>query len=510
MHLGFGSPMATPSLHLAGEPSILQEGQTCWRVARADRAAFLIDGEEFFSAVAAALERARHQVILLGWDFHGRVRLRRRRGRTAPSDELLGLIRAVVARRPELRVHALGWGYGTVRAVARELLPRLQLGLHGLHQLDFRLDTSHPWLACHHQKIIAIDDAIAFSGGFDVTAYRWDSRSHRPDDVRRTTPEGQRYGPFHDVQLAVDGEAAAALGALARERWRRATGERLPAPKPDASAWPPGLRPSLQRAPVGIARTEPRFAGREAVREVEALFLASIAAARRWIYAENQYLTSRRVVDALAARLREPRGPEIVLVLPARCPAWLEETSMGPLRARSLVRLRASDVHGRLRAYFPRVGPDGCVNVHAKVMVVDDALARVGSANLSNRSLELDTECDLAIEARGRPDLERAIARFRDDLVAEHLGAAESDVADLLRARGSLIEAIEALRGGARTLEAAPAGREGWLVGLASRLADPGGAVAPPSVRSGSRRGRLAVAAALLLALALASLIPLV
>jgi phosphatidylserine/phosphatidylglycerophosphate/cardiolipin synthase-like enzyme len=150
------------------------------------------------------------------------------------------------------------------------------------------------------------------------------------------------------------------------------------------------------------------------------------------------------------------------------------------------------------------------VNVHAKVMVVDDALARVGSANLSNRSLELDTECDLAIEARGRPDLEQGIARFRDDLVAEHLGAAESDVADLLRARGSLIGAIEALRGGARTLEALPARREGWLVDLASRLADPGGPAPPPSVRSGSRRGRLAVAAALLLALALASLIPLV
>lgn len=406
------------------------------------------------------------------------MRLRRRR-RAAAEDELLGLLGARLAERPELRVYALGWGLGSMLAFSREPLPIIQLGLHGLERLDFRFDRRHPWLACHHQKVIAIDDAVAFAGGFDVTAHRWDTREHRPDDPRRTTPEGERYGPFHDVQVAVEGDAAAALGALARERWRRATGESLPTPPPSPSPWPPALAAALHHVEVGIARTEPGYRGPQ-VREVERLYLDSISAARRSIYAENQYFTSDILVEALAARLQERAGPELVFVLPARCPAWLEEVSMGRLRAASLSRLRAADRHVRLRLYAARVGPSTCVNVHAKVMVVDDELARVGSSNLTNRSLGLDTECDLAIEARGRPDVAGAIARLRNDLVAEHLGASEADVHALARAEGSLIGAIEALRGGARTLvPIEPAAAPGAIALALSRAFDPLARAAP-------------------------------
>ena len=493
---------------------LLREGRNCWRVAQASRAAFLVDGESFFPAVAAALEQARHQVLLLGWDFHGRVRLRRRR-RPRPGDELLGVLGKALDEHPDLHVHALGWGLGALLALGRERLPRLHFGLHGLPRLDFRLDRSHPWLACHHQKVIAIDDRLAFAGGFDVTAYRWDSREHRPDDERRVTPEGEPYGPFHDVQLAVEGDAAAALGELVRERWRRATGERLAAPPPATSPWPPSVPASLTRVQVGIARTEPGYAGAPAVREVESLYVDAIAAARRWIYAENQYLTSDLVVECLAARLRERAGPEVVLVLPARCPAWLEEASMGRLRARGLARLRAADRHDRLRLYAPRIAPDTCVNVHAKVMVIDDALARVGSSNLSNRSLALDTECDLAVEAGGRADVAAAIARFRDGLIAEHLGAAEGDVRALVRAEGSLIRAVEKLRGGSRTLEPLDACEAPGPVAaaLASAFDPPGriarpGRTAPGAGSSPSRRLGVALAV-LVVALALALLLSL-
>jgi phosphatidylserine/phosphatidylglycerophosphate/cardiolipin synthase-like enzyme len=458
------------------EPPLLQEGRTCWRVARASRAAFLVDGAAYFPALAAALERAEHQVLLLGWDFHGRVRLRRRRAR-APDDELLGLLGKALAARPSLHVYALGWGLGSLLAFGRESLPRLHLGLHGLPRLDFRLDRCHPWLACHHQKVIAIDDRVAFAGGFDVTAYRWDSREHRPDDPRRVTPEGVPYGPFHDLQLAVEGDAAAALGELARERWQRATGERLAPPPAGSSPWPPSLQAALTDVPVGVARTDPGFGGRPPAREVEALYAAAFAAAQRWIYVENQYLTSERAVECLAARLREESGPEVVLVVPASCPAWLEEASMGRLRARALARLRAADRHGRLRTYAPRVAADLYVNVHAKVLIVDDALVRIGSSNLSNRSLSLDTECDLAIEAGGRADVTAAIAALRDGLVAEHLGVTAPEVRERLRAGGSLIRVVEELGQGERTLapvpDCDPPGR--LAAATAARFFDPRG-----------------------------------
>jgi len=456
---------------------LLRPGETCWRVAHARRAAFLVDGEAFFSALAGSLERARRRVVLLGWDFHGRVRLRRGR-RAGGSSDLLALLDEQIRRQPELEVYVLGWSYAALRAFVRDLLPALRHGARTPPRLVFGVDASHPWLACHHQKVIAIDGAQAFAGGIDVTAGRWDSRAHHPDDPRRTAPGGRRYDPFHDVQMAVDGDAAAALAELAEERWRRATGAALAPlpPQDDEDRWPPGLAPSLERVDIGIARTEPAWRERPAVREVEALYLASIAAARRWIYAENQYLTSEAVVSALAARLREPRGPEVVMVLPRRCPARLEEASMGVLRGRAVRELREADRHGRLRLYYPQLEADACLNVHAKVMVVDDALARVGSSNLANRSMCLDTECDLAVEAAERPDVARGIASLRDDLLAEHLGTSERRVREAILERRSLIGAIESLRGGPRTLQPISDTAPDWAIELVSRagLADPG------------------------------------
>jgi len=97
-----------------------------------------------------------------------------------------------------------------------------------------------------------------------------------------------------------------------------------------------------------------------------------------------------------------------------------------------------------------------CVNVHAKVVIVDDALARVGSANLANRSMGLDSECDLVLDAALDPRLGAPIAALRNRLVGEHLGVEPAAVADALAARGSLIGAIEALAGGPRTLVPLP------------------------------------------------------
>jgi phosphatidylserine/phosphatidylglycerophosphate/cardiolipin synthase-like enzyme len=240
-------------------------------------------------------------------------------------------------------------------------------------------------------------------------------------------------------------------------------------------AWPVELAPSVRSVEVGISRTEPGHV-RAPVREVEALFVESIAAAQRTIYAESQYLTSDRIVDALAARLDERNGPEVAIVNPQRSPAWLEALTIGVLRAHAVHRLRAADRHGRLGLFYPRL-PSGCLNVHSKVTVIDDRLARIGSANLANRSMALDTECDLSIESSGRADLARAIAALRDDLLAEHLGTTEARVRETVRAhRGSLLAAIAALRGGERSLEPRRVPEPGLATALVewTGLADPG------------------------------------
>jgi hypothetical protein len=151
--------------------------------------------------------------------------------------------------------------------------------------------------------------------------------------------------------------------------------------------------------------------------------------------------------------LAEPDGPEVVLVSRLRGGGWLEESTMGALRARMLRALRTADRYGRLRAYYPDHTGLGeqCINLHSKLMVVDDRFAQVGSANLNNRSLGYDTECDLAVET-SEPRVERAIALLRDRLLAEHLDVTPEQVAGALAERGSLIGMIEALRGSTRTL----------------------------------------------------------
>lgn len=127
---------------------------------------------------------------------------------------------------------------------------------------------------------------------------------------------------------------------------------------------------------------------------------------------------------------------------------------MGVLRSRWLTRLREADRHGRLRALHPVV-PDlepSRFTVHAKVLIVDDRLLRVGSANLANRSMGLDSECDLAMEAEPGSAAARTIAAVRDALLAEHLGVAPERVAEAICERRSLAAAVDALRGGPRTL----------------------------------------------------------
>ncbi|TMH55889.1 MAG: hypothetical protein E6H55_17805, partial [Betaproteobacteria bacterium] len=138
-----------------------------------------------------------------------------------------------------------------------------------------------------------------------------------------------------------------------------------------------------------MTRTLPPFEGRRAVHELRELHLDAIARARRFIFMENQYFTSGLIADALAARLRKPDAPEIVLLTHRDQCGWLEESTMGVLRARAQRRVADADAHGRFRAYFPEPAgaKDACINIHSKVLVVDDEFLTVGSANLNNRSM---------------------------------------------------------------------------------------------------------------------------
>jgi phospholipase D1/2 len=467
-----------------GQQSILTEGRNYWRMARAGRVAFLIDSADYFAAFVAAAEQAQESIFIIGWDVDSRVCLTPEAAPDKPHRELSSFLRALVSRRRGLHVYVLEWDFAVIFALEREPLPIRMRRWRTHRRVQFRLDRAHPAGASHHQKIVVVDDAIAFVGGIDLSANRWDTSEHRAQDPRRTNPAGQLYPPVHDVQVAVNGEAAAALGHLARERWRRATGRPLhPSQRRRGDLWPSHLTPDLGQVLVAIARTEPAYNGNPEVREVEALYLDAIAAARRSIYIEAQYFTSAVIGEALAKRLAETSGPEVVLVLPHKASGWLEQNIMDVLRARLLQWLRTADRFGRLRVYCPVVpGLDGaCVNVHSKVLVVDEQLVRIGSSNISNRSMGLDTECDLAIESAGAASTARAIAHFRNRLVGEHLGVSAQQVGAVLDAKPSLIAAVDDLCGRERTLEPLDAEVPAWRDRLIpdGKLLDPEGPIVP-------------------------------
>jgi phosphatidylserine/phosphatidylglycerophosphate/cardiolipin synthase-like enzyme/uncharacterized membrane protein YdjX (TVP38/TMEM64 family) len=459
---------------------ILEPARNCWRLEHADRVAFLVDGAAYFAALAAAMERAQESILILGWDVNSRMLMRP----DAPEVEeavnaaeeaaadLGSMLDRLAAERPALHIHILVWDYAPIYLLERQLLPRFWLDWRRHGRVHAQVASDHPPGASHHQKIVVVDDAVAFVGGLDLTINRWDTREHRPHDEHRRLPRGDTYTPFHDVQIMVDGAAARTLAAIARARWQRATGETLPevTPRPDSvDIWPSEVPSDIEGVAVAIARTQPAPLpplGDETpeapgdaidslceVREVEALYLDSIAAARREIYIENQYLTSRTICRALCERLSADDPPDILVVTPHQQSGRLEQLTMGALRARRFDELCTADCHGRLRMMSPVV--EGVeVNVHSKVMIVDDRFVRVGSSNLSERSMCLDTECDLAIEARGDERVAAAIRRFRNGLLAEHLGVTERAVEQALAEHGRLLAAVDALAGGERTLVA--------------------------------------------------------
>jgi phospholipase D1/2 len=276
------------------------------------------------------------------------------------------------------------------------------------------------------------------------------------DDSRLRRAAGRFYGPRHEVAAAVDGDAARALGEMARERWQTATGHTLAPVEATNDPWPAGLEPTLRAIDVGIARTLPNINRDSEIREVESLNLAAIAAAQHIIYLENQYLASRTLAQALAARLREPEGPEVVVVMPRNSESRLEEQAMDSARYRLLGLLWRADEYQRFAVYWPVTEAGTPIYVHSKVMAIDDRLLRIGSSNLNNRSMGFDNECDVAIEAvPGTDDQDRigtTIVSLRHSLVSEHLGVGPDEFEKELSEQGSFLQAVEALRGEGRTL----------------------------------------------------------
>jgi phosphatidylserine/phosphatidylglycerophosphate/cardiolipin synthase-like enzyme len=433
------------------------ESDSVWRHAKATRAHPVIDAADYFEIIQAAMMNAKHRIMLIGWDFDTRIDLTRsRRKKGAPPKRLGDFILWLAERTPSLEIKLLKWNVGALKMLGRgkTIVDVAKWALH--KQIEFKLDGAHPVGCSHHQKIVVIDDKMAACGGIDMTADRWDTREHLDGDLRRKRPNGKLYGPWHDCTMLVEGDAAAVLAELSRTRWVTAGGEPMePCPADAASPWPEFLDAEYQFVEMGIARTRADHGEIKEVREIEALFVQQIGQAQKFIYAENQYFTSPKIADAIAARLKEPSPPEIVMVGPEKADGWLEQKAMDGARVELVRALKEQDHKKRFALYIPHTKRGEPIYVHAKLMIVDDRILRIGSANMNNRSLGLDSECDIFIDC-DRPGNESAcdaIAKLRASLIAEHIGLPLERVSQLLEQGKSMCDIIEQEQGNGPTLQ---------------------------------------------------------
>lgn len=406
------------------------------RCVEVHRAALMIDARAYYCAFVQAARRARKSILLSGWQFDTQAVLLR--GEDELSDlpcQFLPFLNQLTEQNPELVIHVVAWDYSLVYAVEREWLQGLKASFGSNERLHFEYFTHPNRGGSHHQKYAIIDEEIAFVGGLDICDSRWDDRDHVPHRKERIDTDGRPYRPFHDIQLAVTGpivrEMRGLFTALLEDSTKRFVVPPLDCPSEGTAEDVLALGMPLRTRQALLSRTIYKSED-DVVTEVLQLLVHAISQAERLIYVENQYFTSSELLVQLVRRLSDPSRPslDLVFVMPDGADTPKEDFVLGDRqRAVRYALNRVAQERGhRLRFFYSRDGSDpaGAVStfIHAKLMIVDDQFLTVGSANWTNRSMRIDSELNVSVDASDdrSPELRDDIRRIRASLLAEHAG----------------------------------------------------------------------------------------
>jgi phosphatidylserine/phosphatidylglycerophosphate/cardiolipin synthase-like enzyme len=433
----------------------------------------LLHGAEYFTELLAAVRAMDTGDLLLFTDWRGDPDERL----DGPGTEVSRVL-AEAARRGVI-VRGLLW---------RSHLDRFRFSLQehrdlgkaivaagGECLLDMRVRTR----GSHHQKLVVLrhrgrpERDVAYVGGIDLCHGRRDHHDHGGDE--QPCPLGPAYGPrppWHDVQVAIHGPAAADVETVFRERWE----DPAPLSRNPLRRWRDrALRP-IEPPPCPVLLPDPPRCGTDAVqilrtypyrrrgysfapsgeRSIARAYRKALDRARHLVYLEDQYLWSPHVVGCFAEALAAQPGLRLIAVVPQFPITGLNQEwrPTGSAAAPQLLaRARSLDLLQRLGG--ERVAIYGVENhagtpvyVHAKVCVIDDTWATVGSANINRRSWSYDTELSCAIisQVPGGDSLAR---QLRLDLAREHLDRAGGDDAGLRDPQ----DAFDAFAASARRLD---------------------------------------------------------
>lgn len=459
---------------------ILEFPRHAYRHHPVDELGLLVDGHDYYRQFYKAALTAKRSMVITGWQFDSAVPLLR--GEDAEGVEtpltLLKFLNHLCVTKPELHIWILAWDFHFVFAAEREWMQKLMFHWSTHERLNFRFDSTHVERGCHHQKFVVIDGALSFLGGLDLCEDRWDERSHTANNPLRVS-RGKPHKPFHDIQAFMRGkEMAGSLTELFARRWERTGGDPIAAELlapfgSEAERLAIGDQLPIAATTVALSRTDPAAIpeGTKPCIELLALHQDAIRKAQRLIYAETQYMSSHAITEALEQRMRDLKMPklEMVFILNLAGETLKETAAVGLAQAKNLGRLRevASETGHALGLFFTTPAnpePEQFTYIHSKLMIVDDRFLTVGSANLTNRSLGVDTELNVTVEADSDTGpLVDSIRKVRASLLAEHTGGPALELVEGLVA--SLGKATE--QPGARLkLHPSPTESERTAIGL--------------------------------------------
>ena len=366
-----------------------------------NRPELLVDGAEALPRMVADVEAAHSHVHLAGWFFTPSFRM----GDDGPT--LAALLGETAERIP---VRVLAWAGAPLplfhpdRREVRETRDVLASGT----RIEVELDAKERPMHCHHEKLVIVDDRIAYVGGIDLTTFagdRLDASDH---------PARGGIG-WHDACLRLEGPVVADVADHFRLRWPGKL-ERAQPPEPVGSIDVQLVRTVPERVYSGLERGE--FTILES-------YLRALRSAERLVYLESQFLWSSEVVTVLAEKLRNPPTDDfrVVALLPARPNNGGDDT-----RGQVGVLVDADEEGGGVSRFLActlyQPGRGGSiVYVHAKIAIVDDRWLTIGSANLNEHSLFNDTEVNVVLHD------EATVRAARLQLWSEHLERPVEDVA---------------------------------------------------------------------------------
>jgi phosphatidylserine/phosphatidylglycerophosphate/cardiolipin synthase-like enzyme len=364
----------------------------------------LIDGASALPAMAEEIARAESHVHLMGWYLSPHLQLTR-------GDEPVVLRNLLAELAERIPVRVLLWGGAPVRLFrpSRTDVRLMREDLSARTSVSCEIDSCVGLLHCHHEKVIVVDDKVAFVGGIDLTLDAGD-----PYDTPQHVARG-RVG-WHDAAVRLRGPAVADVAEHFRLRWEATREEPLAPVEAPPEAGDVEVQ-VVRTVRDGIFKKLPR--GDYSLLEA---YAAALRSAQKLVYLENQFLWSPEIVGILADKLRNPPAEDfrVVLLLPAEANEGAD-VSCGQVAAL----IEADDENARFLActlYARAEMLRDLVYVHSKIGIVDDRWLTVGSANLNSHSLFNDTEVNVVT-------LDPRVARdTRLRLWSEHLERPVSEI----------------------------------------------------------------------------------